>query len=60
MFVEYFAICKKDRIKHEIAENILIMATHTGENIVGRRGTIPSSTTNDVFLLKERSFIGVE
>ena len=42
--MEHSAIYEKDRIKHEIAGNILIIGTHT----------------NDAFLLKERSFIRVE
>ena len=60
MFMEYYAIYKKDRIKYEIARNIPIIRTHTSENIVGRRETMCSSTTNDAFLLKEQSFIWVE
>ena len=60
MFVEYYDIYKKDRIKYEIAGNIPIIGTHTSEGIVGRRGRHRFSTTNDAFLLKERSFIWVE
>ena len=60
MFIEHYAIYKKDRIKYNIAGNIPIIGTHTSENIVGRRETMSTSTTNDAFLLKERSCIWAE